>query len=543
MSAPESTPATWTARVLDAEAGTGRVTLLTAQTGRYTLDIHDATGSNGSIHIVMWSVTDRGQRLAEGVAGSSEAAKVAAEQEARRLAFSGQSSVAQPGGSVEVVTDPALVAYLEWADATTAHDRLSDEHDEMAARLGAKHPDSIAKFEEYSEALEKRDRADQALNKAVPSTPIGVLARFAHFTHRSASCMYESDIRLWQGVVGDIARLGLLPLPGDIAAFGEGRYFGALHRAAMSTEGIDPSGHSITLPSSVWEPTIEQAGIIYPLPVGVAELMVAEERRNRFTNVEKATANPDEAKALDERALTIFRQVPDERKAMMLRWLEFGVTGSHLHAASLRFAQENDLLDEYRDRLIGQLQEVADAQFSADLNDISGPVRSALVGLIKAAARGEGLDETVEAFRRVEREEGETPGSTEKAVAFATDMHRRRHGNLDADLLAAFDRWVPLTRQMDAPDADEATSNAAYEKAREFSERLETIKPKTLEGVAVVLRYLFAKRGENPEHYEPILAGTAPNEAALFDYRDRLLWNTIQAVEEMGARSKGRASA
>jgi len=75
----------WTSRQLNAPAGASRVTLLTAQVGRYTLEIHDAAGSNGCIHIVMWCVMDAGKRLAEGVADSPEAARMAAEQEFRRL--------------------------------------------------------------------------------------------------------------------------------------------------------------------------------------------------------------------------------------------------------------------------------------------------------------------------------------------------------------------------------------------------------------------------------------------------------------------------
>jgi len=434
------------------------------------------------------------------------------------------------GESGEVVTDPALAAYLAWVDAVTVHDRVSDEHDEMMARLGVKHPDSAAKFTEYQDALDKREEAESVMDDVVASTPVGALARFAYFTYWSATCMYAGDIRLWQGAVGDVTRLGLLPLPKDIAAFGEGRYFGALHRAAMSKEGIDPSGRSITLPSSLWEPTVEQAGVVYPLPVGVAELMVAEEDRIRVTNAEKAAANPDGTKALDERLRTAFHQLPDEQKSVRLRWLEFDVTASHLHAASLRLARENDLLDEYRDRLVSQLREVADAQFDADMNDLPAPVRTVWVGLIKAAVRGEGLDEAVEAFRRVEREHDLSPDATDAAIAFATDFHRRRIGHGDADLLAAFDEWARLERQDEAASTDD-NAPALLAASSQFAQH----QPQTMEGVLAALRFLFAVRGENPEHYDTVLNGTEPTERALSDYRDRLLWNTIQAVERMQA--------
>jgi len=362
MNASTNAPVCWTARDINAPAGAGRVTLLTAQIGCYTLDIHDATGSNGSIHIVMWSVSDRGMRRAEGVADSVETAKVTAEQEACRLTTAAQSSVAQPCESGEHTNDPVLTAYLAWVAAANEANRTANE----ASNLTEGSPEWEAVNEACHNAEELSNDLMNAVESSRATTAAGVLAKLAFFTWRTSSCMYAADIRFWQEMIGDLAQLGIFPLETKVVSpFGEGRRFSPLHRAAMAKEGIGPTGR------------------------------------------------------------------PD--------------------------------------------------------------------------------------------------------IAFATDVHRRCIGHGDANLLAAFDEWVRLERQNEASTTDDA-AQALLAASNQFAQH----QPHTMKGVLTALRFLFAVRGENPEHYETVLNGTEPSESALSDYRDRLLWNTIQAVERMQAG--GRAS-
>ncbi|MFP5517398.1 MAG: hypothetical protein ACLGJC_30500 [Alphaproteobacteria bacterium] len=426
--------------------------------------------------------------------------------------------------------DPAVAAYIAWVEAVATYDRTSDEVDALAQG----HPEKRAKFAIYEEAVAKREEAEEVMDKAVAATPLGALARFAYFTYWTSGCMYEGDIKLWQAAVGDISRLGVLPLPAEVRAFGEGRFFGSLHRVAMTKEGIDPSGRSITLPSSLWEPAPERAGVIYDLPVGVAERMATECDRNRAYSA----SNPGRADQ-EARVSSTFGRLTQERQELFIKWLEFIATGGHLHAATLEFARENDLLDQYRDQILNDLRDVETASYLADHHSLPEEQQSALRSLVGVAVRGGDIAAAVASWRVScggRAEDGEELANVMRSI------HRRRHGNADVGLLHAYEEWLRLTRMQEVEDHEarpEAEIKAVDEAAYAARDRLEAQRPQTLEGVAAQLRYLFAKFGENRAHYDAVLNGTEP-EADALDCRERLLWQVIQAVEGMTAR--GRAS-
>lgn len=108
-------------------------------------------------------------------------------------------------------------------------------------------------------------------------------------------------------------------------------------------------------------------------------------------------------------------------------------------------------------------------------------------------------------------------------------------GIADAELLAAFEEWKRESIAAETQPTDTFTTHdAAVDRAADLIEMLPAL---TLAGALVKLRFLFARRGEGPEHYDAVLRDMGLSEKAFSDYRDRMVWRLIRDLERIAAAS------
>ncbi|WP_042693626.1 hypothetical protein [Azospirillum sp. B506] len=491
--------------------------------------------------------------------------------------------------------DPAVAAYVAWVSALAAETRASDEIGDLTKRLDREYPDVKAKFEEYEQARVAREEAEEAVVEAAAATPLGALARFAYFTYWTSGCMYEGDIKLWQSAVSDISRLGVLPLPAEVRAFGEGRFFGPLHRAAMSKEGIDPSGRSIALPSSLWEPAPEHVSVIYDLPASVAKRMAVECDRNRA----RSAADPGgpEQKA---RVTATFGRMSQDQQEFFIEWLEFFATGSHLHAATLEFTKEqgHGLLSQYRDQLLDDLRDVeallphedvkqpqplwgevgpstvGDGHPDADILAL-GRRRSELIDQIDQPGRsddeimplriewkevdhlimelqpktGAGLAvQLATVWYQLEPEPGgehcpKADSPLDRVWLWTAMKNAERIGGTSqpapdrkdgSEISNAFDALLDAMKAESALPEDMSDGDREpYEnKMMAAADHLADLAPKTFCDAAILLRYLILRVCcDTLESEQAFLRGAEPSEADLVDFRARILWWVVKMLE------------
>lgn len=150
------------------------------------------------------------------------------------------------------VDDPVVTAYLAWLSADKDDDQLAAALDRLR-ELGTDHPEFRTVWDRYeADVVATECAADKMWKPAQATSLAAILAKVAFFTCVTGSDIAAADIRLWQSIIADIARLGVIPLRADAALFGQGRYFGSLHREAVE-EGIGPNSHHVILPTSLWE--------------------------------------------------------------------------------------------------------------------------------------------------------------------------------------------------------------------------------------------------------------------------------------------------
>ena len=124
------------------------------------------------------------------------------------------------------------------------------------------------------------------------------------------------------------------------------------------------------------------------------------------------------------------------------------------------------------------------------------------------------------------------------AVAFTVPAALvRAEASPDAELLAAFEEWRRATLvadrlPIDIPEDESKPYDDAVDRA---GDQVEDLPARTLHGIAIKLRYLFAKRGEQAVHYGAILSGAKIASGDLPDPRDRMLWNLINDLERMAS--------
>lgn len=111
----------------------------------------------------------------------------------------------------------------------------------------------------------------------------------------------------------------------------------------------------------------------------------------------------------------------------------------------------------------------------------------------------------------------------------------------DAALLAAWEGYVAAHRAFDhavevlLPGGGTNTDHEPYYEAIDFYEtQIEQHQASSIEGFAVQLRYLFAKKMESAASYRSAIYGEPVNQelsaTLAADWRDRMLWDMTQAA-------------
>ncbi|MGF7173364.1 hypothetical protein [Azospirillum doebereinerae] len=155
--------------------------------------------------------------------------------------------------AVETADDPVVAAYLAWLAASSEDDRLAAPLESLR-KLGRNHPEFRAAWDRSQAATDALDYAsNQMWEPTQATTPAGILAKFAFFTHMTVDNIAAVDIRLWQSITADISRLGIIPLEANLKLFGQGRYFGSLHREAVEEDIHAKARPYVILPTSLWE--------------------------------------------------------------------------------------------------------------------------------------------------------------------------------------------------------------------------------------------------------------------------------------------------
>lgn len=137
---------------------------------------------------------------------------------------------------------------------------------------------------------------------------------------------------------------------------------------------------------------------------------------------------------------------------------------------------------------------------------------------------------------------GRTDADQAERWAALQSMFSQTQPHPDAELFAAWREYVAVSGEYDAlpfvPDAEMGPWNERLDRCRA---RMETIPARTMDGMALKLRYLLAAVSENPIVIDTAVHGAPVSEAFTKrvngDFREAMLWRMVQETTPKGAES------